>query len=241
MKTKCLIVDDEPLAIEVIENHISKIDQLEVIGKCNNAFEVYNFLREKKVDLMFCDINMPEMKGTELVKNLKNPPKVIFTTAYREYAIESYELNVLDYLLKPIPFDRFLQAVNKYFETSTASDDISLHVSNSKQEEKFIYVREKNQVHKIVTNNIRYIESMSDYVKIYSNNQKVTIRYTISSIEKMLSDQEFIRIHRSFLVNINFITKFTSHSVYIEDNEFPIGPSYKKQVFTALNYGKFLE
>ncbi|NJO92451.1 MAG: response regulator transcription factor [Chloroflexia bacterium] len=239
MKTKCLIVDDEPLAVEVIENHLSKIEELELAGTCKNAFEVYNFLRETKVDLMFLDIHMPEMKGTELIKNLKNPPKVILTTAYREYALEGYELNVLDYLLKPISFDRFMQAINKYFDSASASSDISFHANNS--HESFIYVREKNQVHKILTNNIHFIESISDYVKIHSSNQKITIRYTISSIEKMLLDAEFVRIHRSYIVNKKYITKFTAHSIYIEEKEFPIGPSYKKEVFNALNYGKFLD
>jgi two-component system LytT family response regulator len=239
MKIKCLIVDDEPLAVEVIENHLNKIEQLELVGTCKNAFEVYNFLREIKVDLMFLDIHMPEMKGTELIKNLNNPPKVILTTAYREYALEGYELNVLDYLLKPISFDRFMQAINKYFDSATASSDISFHAGNS--EESFIYVREKNQVHKILTNNIHFIESISDYVKIHSINQKITIRYTITSIEKMLSDAEFIRIHRSYIVNKKYITKFTAHSIYIDEKEFPIGPSYKKEVFKALNYGKFMD
>jgi len=239
VKTKCIIVDDEPLAVEVIETHLAKIEQLELIGTCKNAFEAYNVLREKKVDLMFLDIHMPEMKGTDLIKNLKNPPKVIFTTAYREYALESYELNVLDYLLKPISFDRFMQAVNKYFDSASASSDISFHAKNS--EESFIYVREKNQVHKILANNIHYIESISDYVKIHSTNQKVTIRYTISSIEKMLSSNEFLRIHRSYIINSKYITKFTAHSIFIEDKEFPIGPSYKKEVFKSLNYGKFMD
>ena len=239
MKTKCLIVDDEPLAVEVIENHLNKIEQLELVGTCKNAFEVYNFLQENKVDLMFLDIHMPEMKGTDLIKNLKNPPKVILTTAYREYALESYELNVLDYLLKPISFERFIQAINKYYDSATASTDISFHEKSN--EDSFIYVREKNQVHKILSNNILYIESISDYVKIHSSNQKVTIRYTISSIEKMLSSNEFLRIHRSYIVNSNYITKFTAHSIYIEEKEFPIGPSYKKDVFRALNYGKFMD
>lgn len=240
MKVKCLIVDDEPLAVEVIQNHISKIEQLEVVGTCKNAFEVYNFLNENKVDLLFLDIHMPEMKGTELIKNLKNPPKIILTTAYREYALESYELNVLDYLLKPISFDRFMQAINKYFESANDSSDISFHSTNN-NEDSFIYVREKNQVHKILTNNIHFIESISDYVKIHSCNQKITIRYTITSIEKMLSDADFIRIHRSYIINNKYITRFTSHSIFIEDKEFPIGPSYKKEVFKSLNYTKFMD
>lgn len=242
MTTKCIIVDDEPLAAEVIKSHLGKFDELELIGVCNDAIEAFNFLNKHKVDLMFLDIHMPEMKGTELIKNLPKPPKVIFTTAYREYAIESYELNVLDYLLKPIPFDRFLQAINKFFEQNNlqAQGDISFH-ENNKTEEGFIYVREKNQVHKILTKNIRYIESLCDYVKIYNSGKNTTIRHTITALEKMLPSKEFIRIHRSFIVNLDQITSFTSHSVFIQEKELPIGPVYKNEVFKALKYEKFGE
>lgn len=240
MKVKCLIVDDEPLAAEVIKSHLRKIEKLELIGVCNDAIEAFNLLDKTQVDLMFLDINMPEMKGTELIKNLICPPKVIFTTAYREYAIESYELNVLDYLLKPIPFDRFLQAVNKYFDVKPEilNTDISYHAQN-KTDEGYIYVREKNQVHKILNKNILYIESLSDYVKIYNTGKNTTIRHTITALEKLLPKSEFIRIHRSFIVNLDQITSFTSHSVFIDDKELPIGPVYKKEVFKALNYEKF--
>lgn len=241
MKTKCLIVDDEPLAIEVIESHLSKFEQFELVGTCKNAFEAINVLQAQKVDLLFCDINMPEMKGTDLIKNLKDPPKIILTTAYREYALESYELNVLDYLLKPISFERFMQAINKFNESALVrSADISYHNSSDKKES-FIYVREKHQVHKILSQNILSIESLGDYIKIITPNQKHSIRSTISSLEKMLSENEFLRIHRSFILNTKYITRFTANTIFIDDKEFPIGPSYKKEVFKVLNYGKFIE
>lgn len=238
MKTKCLIVDDEPLAIEVIEEHINKIDCLELAGTCNNAFEAFNFLRKNKVDLLFLDIHMPEMKGTDMLKGLKNPPKVIFTTAYREYALEGYELNVLDYLLKPVSFERFIQAIDKYLELSPADSDITFH-SEEKRESSYIYVREKNQVHKIQTDAIDYIESYGDYVIIHNNNRKLTVRSTITTLEGMLPKADFIRIHRSYIIGITKITRFTAHSLFVNEHELPIGPSYRKEVFKELNYPGF--
>lgn len=238
MKSKCLIVDDEPLAIEVIEAHINKIDCLELAGTCKNAFEAFNFLREKKVDLLFLDIHMPEMKGTEMLKGLKNPPKVIFTTAYREYALEGYELNVLDYLLKPVSFERFMQAIDKYLETAVPGSDITFH-TEEKRNESYIYVREKNQVHKLQACNIDYIESYGDYVNIYNASRKLTVRSTIAMLEDMLPKTDFLRIHRSFIISIAKITRFTANSVFINEKELPIGPSYRKEVFKELNYPGF--
>lgn len=239
MKIRCLIVDDEPLAVEVIKNHLSKIDQLELVGTCKNAFEVYNYLHKKNVDLMFLDIHMPELKGTDLLKGIQNPPKVIFTTAYREYAIEGFELNALDYLLKPISFERFMQAINKYFEQNNDKQDVTFHQSK-RSEDSYIYVREKNMVHKIQTCDILYIESLSDYVIIYYLNKKITVRNTMTAIEQMLPSQDFARIHRSYIINIHHICKFTSSSITINEKELPIGPSYSKEVFKTLNYNNFL-
>lgn len=239
MKYKCIIVDDEPLASQVLKNHISKFDNLELIGSCKDSFEAINFLNNNKVDLMLLDINMPEMKGTDLLKSLSNPPKVILTTAYREYALEGYELNVVDYLLKPIAFDRFLLAINKFIETQTTQHtDITIHQNNN-SENHFIYVREKNIVHKIPLKNIEYIESNGDYITIHTTEKRTTIRSTIASIETMLKNTNFVRIHRSFIINIEHIFSFSSHSIFMREKELPIGPVYKNEVFKALDYDKF--
>ncbi len=240
MSTRCLIVDDEPLATEIIQAHLSKFKDFEIAGICHDAFEAMNFLQNNKVDLMFLDINMPEMKGTDFLRNFPHPPKVIFTTAYREYALESYELNVIDYLLKPISFERFMQAMNKYIEQKfdTISNDISYHKADDKEDE-YIYVREKNQVHKLLTCNITYIESLSDYVKIYSEDTNITIRHTISALEKLLPVSSFIRIHRSFIINLKHISSFTTNSIFICGKELPIGPVYRNEVFKTLKYEKF--
>ena len=241
-KVTCLIVDDEPLAIEVLKAHIGKLDSIEIAGTAGDAVEAFDFLNKSRVDLMFLDINMPEMKGTELVKSLKHPPQVIFTTAYREYAIEGYELNVVDYLLKPISFPRFMQAVEKFFfvyNNSNGDDDaVSIHRQNNSEE--FLYMREKNMIHKIPVSDVIYVESMGDNLTIYTDDRTVTCRCTISSVQKLLPEADFVRIHRSFIVAIKEITSFSPVSIFIGKKEFSIGSSYRSNVLEVLDYKGFL-
>lgn len=235
MKVKCLIVDDEPLAIEVIKAHIEKIDSLEIVSTCQNAIEAFEVLKSKKIDLIFLDIQMPGMTGTELLRSLHNPPKVIMTTAYREYAIESYELDVVDYLLKPISFERFFKAINKYFQSVT--DDVIIHSPSSVPcEEGFIYIRSNKKVFKILLRDILYVESLKDYLRIYTHNKPVVTKYTISAFEERLPANQFVRIHRSFIVSLDHISSFTANTIEVADKELPIGRSYKQQVFKTLNY-----
>lgn len=238
IKAKCLIVDDEPLAIEVLKSHISKIDSLEIVGTASDAFNAFDFLNKNKVDLMFLDIHMPEMKGTELIKSLKNPPSVILTTAHRQYALEGYDLNVLDYLLKPISFERFIQAVEKFYVLFAQNGEVSIHKTDKNEE--FLYLREKNIIHKIPLTEIIYAESMGDNLILYAENREINIRSTISSIEKVLPENEFLRIHRSFIISLKQITSFSSVSVFLGKKEFPIGPSYKTKVFEKLDYDGFI-
>lgn len=233
-KTKCLIVDDEPLAIEVLKSHISKLDTLEIVGTAEDAIKAFDFLNKHKVDLMFLDINMPEMKGTELVKSLKNPPVVIFTTAYREYAIEGYELNVLDYLLKPISLERLMQAIEKYYVKFNDIKEVAFE--GKKAEEKFLYLREKNVIHKVPVSEIIYVESMKDNLTVHTVERSITIRSTISSIEELLAENGFIRIHRSFLVSLKRITSYSPIKIYIGKLEFPVGKSYQDNILKQLDY-----
>ncbi len=233
-KAKCLIVDDEPLAIEVLKSHLGKLKSIEIAGTAGDAVEAFDFLNKQKIDLMFLDIHMPEMKGTELVKTLKNPPAVIFTTAYREYALEGYELNVIDYLLKPISFGRFMQAVEKFFKLYNNESEITLHRNGTSEE--FLYLREKNIIHKIPLDEIIYAESMGDNLTIHTGDREITSRNTISSVEKLLSEKNFLRIHRSYLISLKHITSFSPVSVFIGKKSFPIGSSYKKNVFEKLDY-----
>jgi DNA-binding LytR/AlgR family response regulator len=237
-KTKCIIVDDEPLAIEVLKSHISKIDSFEIVGTCSDAIEAYDLLHKTDVDLMFLDINMPEMKGTDLVKTLKNPPAVVFTTAHREYAIESYNLNVLDYLLKPISFGRFLQTVEKYKQQSVELSEVTIKENDG--DEAFIYLREKNVIHKIPVSEIVFVESFGDYLEVNTSGRKVRSRCTISSIEEALPDTAFIRIHRSFIVAIKQIQSFSPVMVNVKGHEFSIGSRYRETVAQKLDYDSFL-
>jgi DNA-binding LytR/AlgR family response regulator len=237
MKIDCIVVDDEPLAIEVLKSHIQKVDSLEIVSTCSDAIEAFDFLSKNQVDLMFLDIHMPEMKGTELVKTLQNPPSVVFTTAHREYAIESYNLNVLDYLLKPISFDRFLQSIEKYNQQQIISE-VSVRKNNSNEEH--IYLREKNVIHKIPVSEVVYVESFGDNLKLHTAQREINSRCTISSLEKALPETDFIRIHRSYLVAIDEITSFSPVMVWIGDTQLPIGTSYRTKTFEKLDYNSFL-
>lgn len=237
-KVRCIVVDDEPLAIEVLKSHAQKIEALEIVGTCSDAIEAYDMLHKTKVDLMFLDINMPEMKGTDLVKTLKNPPTVVFTTAHREYAIESYNLNVLDYLLKPISFGRFLQTIEKYNQQNISVSEVALGKNNG--DEEYIYLREKNVIHKIPVSEIIYVESFGDYLQLYTSDREIKSRCTISAVEKALPENDFIRIHRSFIVAVAKIQSFSPVMVKIGEREFSIGTRYRKSILEKLDYNSFL-
>ena len=237
MKTKCLIVDDEPLARDLVRNHIEKLENFEIVGECGNAMQALKVLREKKVDLLFMDIQMPQISGIEFLRTLKQPPKVIITTAYREYALEGFELDVVDYLLKPITFERFLKSVNKYYQI--VEDD--LPVSSSKpvshpSEETFIYVKENKKVVKIQLDEILYIEGLSEYVQIYTVKKKIVTKTSMSYMEKMLPSDNFLRIHKSYIVSLGKIEAFTATTVEVPGKELPIGRSYKNSVIGVLNF-----
>jgi len=235
MKTRCLIVDDEPLAIEVLASHLEKMEFFELTDTCQNAIQAFDILTKKKIDLVFLDIQMPGMKGTDFIKNLKNPPKIILTTAYREYALEGYELDVVDYILKPISFERFFKAVNKYMQLNV--NEIIIHRSEKDNAgESYIYVRVNKKINKVMLSDILYIESLKDYITIYTKTRRVTAKHTISSFEEKLPESEFIRIHRSFVISLKHITGFTANSIEIGDKELPIGRNFRQMVFKALNY-----
>jgi DNA-binding LytR/AlgR family response regulator len=229
-----MLVDDEPLAMEVIAAYLDKITGFEIVAKCKNALEAFEVLQKQEVELIFLDINMPQLSGIEFVKTLKNPPKIIFTTAYRDYAIEGYELNAIDYLLKPISFGRFMKAINKIqrkpIENNSAETITNVNTTS------FLYVKMDKKVLKVYLDDIIYIESQKDYVKIVTNDKNVITKQKISYLEERLSSGQFVRIHRSYLVAINKITAFSSTNVEINEIELPIGRSYKQFVIDALNY-----
>lgn len=226
---QCLIVDDEPMARDVIRRYIEKVPVLHVAGECGNAIDAMMFLHNEKVDLIFLDILMPHLTGTEFVKSLRNIPKVIFTTAHKEYALEGFELNVVDYLLKPIRFERFLRAVSKAFpqrDEALAGNNALPSPQEKKNNSGFIYMKVDRKMIKVLFDDILYIESARDYLKVITATNTIITRQTISSFEAMLSDNEFIRIHRSYIVSINKIRSFTHETVDIGTRALPIGKFY---------------
>lgn len=234
---RCLIIDDEPLAIEILRQHISGVEALQLAGTCSNAVEAISFLNEHPVDLLFLDIQMPQLLGTNFIRTLKNAPKVIFTTAYRKYAVEGFELDAVDYILKPISFERFLKAVNKVLQMNLRSEQVP---ARSKQEDtepanSFLYFRADRKKVKIFFRDILFIEGLKDYIKIVTPSKTIVTRYVLGTLGDMLPASQFLRVHKSFIVAINKIDSFNSDSIQVAKYEVPIGRLYKFEVGRALN------
>lgn len=227
----CLIVDDEAIAREIIATHLSKIDNINVIASCSNAMEAFNTISNHTIDLVFLDINMPEISGISFAKSINKDIKIIFTTAYRDYAVEGFELQAVDYLLKPIPFERLLKAVNTYFEVYSKAKAESPKKIETVD---FMFVRSERRMLKVDFEAILYIESYSDYIKIHLANETIVTRETISAIEAKLPSNKFLRIHRSFIISLQSITSFTNEHVTIKEKALPISRSYKKEVLALL-------
>lgn len=237
MKTKCLIVDDEPLAIRVIEAHIKKIPNLEVVSSCSNAVEAFDVILNNRIDLVFLDIEMPEITGIDLLKSIKSGPAIIFTTAYRDFALEAYELDVVDYLLKPIAFERFFKSISKYYQWKGKNMlDIKEQGNSTQSEEAFIYVRSDRKIVKVILGEILFIESLKDYVKIHTEEQIIITKEKISNLEEKLPGDLFIRTHRSFLISTRNIKAFTAETIEIKNHEIPIGRTFKNSVLSFLGY-----
>lgn len=231
-KIICLAVDDEPPALEVLKKHIASVHHLELAGTCVDAIDALNFLRQQTIDLLFLDIQMPQLLGTDLIRTLNKPPKVIFTTAYRKFAVEGFELNAVDYLLKPISFERFLKAVNKVMETSlkvTDNNDAAYDQQNNSQN-LFINLRADRKNLKILLDDILYIESLKDYIKVVTTTKNIITKQSISSLEEALPKNNFIRIHRSFIVAVNKIESFTNDTIEVATHELPISRMYRHEV-----------
>lgn len=233
-KVKCLITDDEPVAREIIKSFVEKIPDLELIGECKNVSETLEILDKEDIQLLFLDINMPEISGLTLAKSIQSKTKIIFTTAYREYAIEGFDLQVVDYLLKPISFDRFFKAVRQFFDLYMSKENVNEVMTPTKKEE-FIFVRSERKMVKINFNDIVYIESLSDYIKMHLKDQVVVTRETINNIESKLPKDYFLRTHRSFIVSIGQITSFTSEFIELGKKAIPISRSYKENVLKRLH------
>jgi DNA-binding LytR/AlgR family response regulator len=202
-------------------------------GECANAIQAFSFLQQQPVDLVFLDIRMPQLNGNDFLKTLKTRPKVIFTTAYPEYALEGYELDVIDYLMKPIPFDRFLKAINKAYQPAAVKTELAI-VTEEKKSDSFVYFRADRKMVKVMLQDILYIESMKDYIKVFTTGGMIITKQSISSVEAMLPEKEFIRTHRSYIVSARHIKSFTSELIEIHDTEIPIGKLFRNEVIKTL-------
>lgn len=227
----CLIVDDEAIARDIIATHISKIENISIVASCSSAMEAFNIISSHNIDLLFLDINMPEISGISFAKSINKNIKIIFTTAYRDYAVEGFELQAVDYLLKPISFERLLKSINTYFEVYGQS---KTHDEKPIQNGNFMFVRSDRRMIKIDFEAIIYIESFSDYIKIHLENEVVVTRETISAIEAKLPKNQFLRIHRSYIISIEHINSFTNEHVIINNKALTISRSYKKDVLERL-------
>jgi len=225
MKVRCIIIDDESLAINVIENHLKNFDNIEVVATFNNPLKAYSLLEQEKIDLIFLDINMPQLSGFAFIENLSQRPLIVITTAYREYAVKSYELNILDYLVKPIPFNRFLKTINKVYQnlySNSNSSDTSLH------QEPHIFLKVNKKLIKINLNDILLIESLKDYIKVMTTLGDYVVHKSLTAITEELPQSNFIRIHRSYTISINKIDAIEGNTVEIVNRKIPIGRNYIK-------------
>ncbi|SFT37938.1 DNA-binding response regulator, LytR/AlgR family [Algoriphagus locisalis] len=225
----CLIVDDEPIAQNILKDFVSKVDHLNLVGCAINANEAFNLVQQEQVDLIFLDINMPGIDGMAFAKIIPQEIHVIFTTAYREYALEGFNLEATDYLLKPIPFERFLKAVAKVKQGLDQKGSI---IASEKPE--FIFVKQDRKMEKIAFDSILYVESYSDYIKIHVRERVILVRESISNFESKLPESQFIRFHRSFIGNISAITSYTHEFLEIDGKALTISRSYKEDVLNRL-------
>ena len=234
----CIIVDDEELARTLLENYINRLPYLNLVGKCSNPIEALELLQNQSVDLIFLDIQMPEMIGTDFLKSLSHKPMVVFTTAYAEYALEGFELDVVDYLLKPFPFERFLKAVNKASDLSklknqggsasiTSSEDLA-------QEKNYILVKSEHKVHRISYNDIQYIQSMREYVAYYTPKGRILSLGSLKKLEVDLPQSQFLRIHKSYIISKAKTSTLEGNMVHIGKEKIPIGASYREEVLKLL-------
>jgi DNA-binding LytR/AlgR family response regulator len=232
--TRCLIIDDEPLGIKLIKTHLDKFETFEVAGECNSALKAVEYLKSEKIDLIFLDINMPEITGINFLKTLTDPPYVIITTAYREYAIEGYDLDVVDFLLKPISFDRFLKAINRYCNRTRTSPLKEGNSSSKTDEKKFVFIQDGKNTYKLLYDDIIYFEGYGEYVKVITLNKNYLVRDSLAEFEHKLSSDFFLRIHKSYLINTRKILGFSSSHVMMKNSQLPIGRVYREKVMRAL-------
>jgi DNA-binding LytR/AlgR family response regulator len=229
-RCKCIIVEDEPLAQNVLKKYIADHPLLELVGTCTDALEAQGVLNKHDVQLIFLDINLPKLSGINFIKTLLQSPLIIFTTAYPEFAVEGFELNAVDYLLKPFSFERFLKAVNKVVEKLN-----NPMVSKKEEKNSYIFFRSDKKIHKVDLENILYIEAIGDYMKVITDSGQLIINETMKNLQEELPAGSFIRVHKSFIISRSKIKYIEGNYVQIEDKSIPIGATYRNEVLTAID------
>ena len=246
MKMNCIAVDDEVLALKKIQRYAEKIGYLNLLGTFDNALATFSFLREKKVDLIFLDIQMDEFTGIQLLETLKDPPYVILTTAYDEYALKAYELDVVDYLMKPIPFERFIKGVEKVYARFLKESNIQLQQQTnqvqqqSQTEPQFTFIKSGNKTVKIYFNKILYIEGMRDYLQIHTEDNKFMTLLNLKNIQEILDPKKFVRVHKSYIISFDKIDYIENNTIKIRDKLIPVSNTYKVAFHNLLNKKNFV-
>lgn len=233
-KIQCLIVDDEPLARNLIKGHVERLPNWEVVDTCKNALIAYETLMSHPIDVLFLDINMPVLSGVDFYKSLKNPPLLIFTTAYPDYAVEGFELDALDYLVKPITFDRFLKAANRTEERLHTTQDTTTAPAVQNSISEFIFIKHFSKLVKVDFETILYLEAQKDFVKFVTTDKSIVAKMTMKSAEQQLPDRLFLRVHRSYIVAIKAVTAMFGNVLEIDKIQIPIGSNYKELVLRKL-------
>jgi len=234
-KYNCIIVEDEPLAAEVLQDYISQVPFLELVKVCSDAIYAMEVLQQEKIDLVFLDIHLPKLKGIDFIKVLKKPPQIIITSAYQEYALQGYEYNVIDYLLKPVEFSRFLMAVNKI---KTGTENTATNITTAASERAHLFFNTSKKKVKVYIDEILHIESLKEYVRIVAKDKVILTKFQLGQMEELLTKNNFIRVHRSFIVAKDKIEAFTATDIEINGKQIPIGRSYKELVISVLEQGK---
>lgn len=231
---KCIIIDDEPIAVRVIKNHLSAFTDFLIVAECGNALEALPILSKENIDLIFCDIQMPQITGVEFVRSLAHPPKIIFTTAYRDYAVDAFELNVIDYLLKPISFERFTKAINNFMELESLHNVKTPTIPAEQKKQEYIFLKADKKHYKVDLCDILYFESLGDYVVAFTTNKKIVTKERIRNLAENLPKNQFLQIHRGFIVSIQKIDSVGPGFVEINKKKLPVGRNYKPQLSMLL-------
>jgi DNA-binding LytR/AlgR family response regulator len=226
---KCLIVDDEPLARQLMQAHVKKVSSLQLVGLCETAMEAFDMLHQQQVDLLFLDIQMPNISGLSFLKSLKNPPKVIFTTAYAEHAVDAFELDAVDYLLKPITFERFLKAVQKLIPAGDSSIPVGVAPTDP-----VIFLKVNKRLVRTEIDDIYFVEGFGDYIKVITKDQTHVTYQSLSKMEELLPAEHFMRVHKSFIVNLHHIEFLEGNNVRINNTDIPVSATYRDQLYKKL-------